>query len=175
MLINHVNLLLKFDCEKQHWKGGHGGWEFHAKRLNFIICGRNVRCPHNFCHDCSPGYKGQDICLQSDYKSDNEEYLSGSSNDEGTSDNQVTVIVGTVTSQQALDSVDSYPNRLFTPVQINEERTVNMKINTGADTPPPPHVQNPCISSHYTNRNWRKCLLMMSLRKSLNRPTGLTQ
>ena len=40
-------------CEKQHCKGGQGGWESHAKRLNFIICGRNVRCPHNVCQDCS--------------------------------------------------------------------------------------------------------------------------
>ncbi len=60
--------------------------------------------------------------------------MSGFSNDEGTSDNQVIVIVGTATSQQALDSVDSYPKRLFTPVQINDEHTVNMKIDTGTDT-----------------------------------------
>ena len=217
------------------------------------------------------------------------------------------MIVGTATSQQSLDSVDSYPKRLFTPVQINDEHTVNMKIDTVTDTclltvddlqalnlsldiqpcsavlkgyggqqinslgtttlkvahkdksistrftiidvlgqpsmigcqqaqelglitaniqeitrslgPPTklheaaqeghllkesvleehrdcfdklrkfpgtkyhitlnknatPYVQYPCISSHYTNRNWRKCLLMISLRKSLNRLTGLTQ
>ena len=46
----------------------------------------------------------------------------------------MTVIIGTVTSQQTLNSVDSYRDRLFTSVQINDERTVNMKIDTGADT-----------------------------------------
>lgn len=69
--------------------------------------------------------------------SDNELYSSNnndSNNNEDTADDQMTVIIGTVTSQQTLKSIDSYLDRLFKSVQINDLRTVNMKIDTGADT-----------------------------------------
>ena len=74
-----------------------------------------------------PGYEGQDIYLK-DYGSDCDD----SSSDEDSNSSHVTVIVGTVTSEEKMDGADSYLNRLYATVCINDKR--KMKIDTGADT-----------------------------------------
>jgi hypothetical protein len=47
---------LKFKCEKQHCMNREqGAKKFMKERLNVNIAVRKVRCPHNFCQDCSCG------------------------------------------------------------------------------------------------------------------------
>ena len=81
----------------------------------------------------SPDYKGQDIYLQDD--SDVEESPTDSDDNDSSSDaDHVIVIVGEITSEYSVDTVNSYPNKLFATIKINDKRSLKMKIDTGADT-----------------------------------------
>ena len=77
----------------------------------------------------SPDYRGQDIYLQVD---DDEDTNYCGDSDEGSE--PITVVLDTITSENTVDVVSSYPERIITTVKINDTRSIPMKVDTGADT-----------------------------------------
>ena len=55
--------------------------------------------------------------------------------EDGSSDTEArTVILGSVSTENALHSLDSHQNRIYRSVRLNDQCNVKMKIDTGADT-----------------------------------------
>ena len=77
----------------------------------------------------SPDYKGQDIYPQVDDEEDTDYY--GDSDEDS---EPVTVVLDTITSENTVDVVSSYPERIITTVKINDTRPIPVKVDTGADT-----------------------------------------
>ena len=77
----------------------------------------------------SPDYRGQDIYLQVNDEEDTD-YCGDS--DEGSE--PITVVLDTITSENTVDVVSSYPESIITTVKINDTRSIPMKVDTGADT-----------------------------------------
>lgn len=86
---------------------------------------RNVKQLHEIVD--SPNYEGQDIHLRPD---DCAEFA-----EDGYSDSEaIIVIFGSVSTENALHSLDSHQNRVYRSVRLNDKCNVKMKIDTGADT-----------------------------------------
>ena len=83
----------------------------------------------------SPEYQGHEIHLHND---DEETSDSSSINicdeDEGSDSEPITVLLDTITSNNSIDSMSSYPNKIYATVKINDRRSIQMKVDTGADT-----------------------------------------
>ena len=83
----------------------------------------------------SPEYQGQGIHLHND---DEETSDSSSINsydeDEGSDPDPIPVFLDTITSNNSVDSMSSYPNRIYATVKINDRHSLQMKVDTGADT-----------------------------------------
>ena len=77
----------------------------------------------------SPDYKGQDIYPQVNDKEDTDYY-----GDSDESSEPITVVLDTITSENTVDVVSSYPERIITTVKISDTRSIPMKVDTGADT-----------------------------------------
>ena len=77
----------------------------------------------------SPDYRGHDIYLQVDDEEDTD-YCGES--DEGSE--PITVVLGTITSENTVDVVSSYPEKIITTVKINDTRSIPIKVDTGTDT-----------------------------------------
>ena len=77
----------------------------------------------------SPDYRGHDIYLQVDDEEDTD-YCGDS--DEGSE--PITVVLGTITSENTVDVVSSYPEKIITTVKINDTRSIPIKVDTGTDT-----------------------------------------
>ena len=54
--------------------------------------------------------------------------------DEGSDSEPITVFLDTITSANSIDSISSYPNKIYATVKINDRRSTQMKVDTGADT-----------------------------------------
>ena len=46
----------------------------------------------------------------------------------------ITVVLDTITSENTVDAVSSYPERIINTIKINDTRSIAMKVDTGADT-----------------------------------------
>ena len=66
----------------------------------------------------SPDYRGQEIYLQVD---DDEDTNYFGDSDEGSE--PITVVLDTITSENTVDVVSSYPERIITTVKINDTRS----------------------------------------------------
>ena len=93
---------------------------------------RNVKQLHEIVD--SPNYEGQDIHLRPD---DSAEFAVNTFTyeEDGASDTEaITVILGSVSTENALHSLDSHQDRIYQSVRLNDKCNVKMKIDTGADT-----------------------------------------
>ncbi len=83
----------------------------------------------------SPEYQGQEIHLHDDSEETNDSSsVNSCDEDEGSDSEPIAVFLDTITSDNSVDSMSSYPNKIFTSVKINDKREIQMKIDTGADT-----------------------------------------
>ena len=64
--------------------------------------------------------------------------LNSCDEDEGSDSGPITVFLDTITSASSIDSMSSYPNKIYATVKINDRRIIQMKVDTRAD---------PCILS----------------------------
>ena len=78
----------------------------------------------------SPEYQGQEIHLHNDDSSS----INRCGEDEGSDSEPITVFLDTITSANSIDSISSYPNKIYATVKINDRHTTQMKVDTGADT-----------------------------------------
>ena len=93
---------------------------------------KNVKQLHEIVD--SPDYKGQEKHLRRD---DCAEFAVNTFTyeEDGSSDTEAcTVILGSVSTENALHSLDSHQNRIYRSVRLNDQCNVKMKIDTGADT-----------------------------------------
>jgi len=82
----------------------------------------------------SPNYEGKDIHLR---PKDWAEFAVNSftyEEDKSCDTEAITVILGSVSAENALHSLDSHQNRIYRSVWLNDMCNVKMKIDTGADT-----------------------------------------
>ena len=83
----------------------------------------------------SPEYKGQEIHLYDDSEETSDSSsVNSCDEDEGSDSEPIAVFLDTITSGNSVDSMSSYPNKIYTNVKINDKRNIQMKIDTGADT-----------------------------------------
>ena len=107
---------------------------FCRKKGHFlkVYMSRNVKQLHEIVD--SPDYEGQDMHLRTD------DYAKFAVNtftyeEDGSSDTEARrVILGTVSTENALHSLDSHQNRIYRSVRLNDQCNVKMKIDTDADT-----------------------------------------
>ena len=108
--------------------------KYCKKKGHFLkVCmKRKVKRLHEIVDD--PSYEGQDIHLQSGetpgYPNNAYTY-----EEEGSSDTEpITVILGSVSTENSVDSVHSHMHKIYRDVKLNDKCNVKMKIDTGADT-----------------------------------------
>ena len=83
----------------------------------------------------SPQYQGQEIHLYDhDEETSDSSSTSSSDEDEGSDPEPIAVFLDTITSENSVNSMNSYPNKIYTTVKINDQCSVQMKVDTGADT-----------------------------------------
>ena len=83
----------------------------------------------------SPQYQGQEIHLYDhDEETSDSSSTSSSDEDEGSDPEPIAVFLDTITSENSVNSMSSYPNKIYTTVKINDQCSVQMKVDTGADT-----------------------------------------
>ena len=83
----------------------------------------------------SPQYQGQEIHLYDhDEETSDSSSTSSSDEDEGNDPEPIAVFLDTITSENSVNSKSSYPNKIYTTVKINDQCSVQMKVDTGADT-----------------------------------------
>ena len=84
----------------------------------------------------SPEYKGQEIHLHDDSEETSDSSsVNSCDEDEGSDSEPIAVFLAdTITSGNSIDSMSSYPNKIYTNVEINDKRNIQIKIDTGADT-----------------------------------------
>ena len=76
----------------------------------------------------NPEYQGHEIHLHND----NEETSCDES--EESDSEPIMVFLDTITSDNSIDSVSNYPNKIYATVKINDRRSIQMKVDTGAGT-----------------------------------------
>ena len=91
----------------------------------------------------SPEYQGQDIHLEDGYPIDDdyEVYTYEEESEGETNDTEpITVFLRTLTSKKgqqtqkiSLNTLDSYPDKIYAKVKINEHHDMSLKVDTGAD------------------------------------------
>ena len=81
----------------------------------------------------NPQYQDQEIHLHDDDE-ETSDSSSTSSHDEDEEGDRIVVFLDTTTSENSVDSISSYPNKIYTTVKINDRRIIQMKVDTGADT-----------------------------------------
>ena len=83
----------------------------------------------------SPDYLGQEIHLHNDdEETSDSSSINSCEEDEGSNSEPITVFLDTITSDNSIDSMSSYPNKMYATVNINDRRSIQMKVDTGADT-----------------------------------------
>ena len=83
----------------------------------------------------SPEYQGQEIHLHNDdEETSDSSSINSCDDDEGSDSEPITVFLDIITSDNSIDSMSSYPNKIYATVKINDKRSFQMKVDTGADT-----------------------------------------
>ena len=83
----------------------------------------------------SPEYQGQEIHLNDhDEETSDSSSTSSSDEDEGSDLEPIAVFLDTITSENSVNRMNSYPNKIYTTVKINDQCSIQMKVDTGADT-----------------------------------------
>lgn len=83
----------------------------------------------------SPQYQGQEIHLHGDDGETSDSSSMSSCDEEEASDSEpITVFLDTITSENSVDSMSNFPSKIYTTVKINGQRSIQMKVDTGADT-----------------------------------------
>ena len=60
--------------------------------------------------------------------------ISSCDEEEASDSEPITVFLDTITSENSVDSMSSFPSKIYTTVKINGQRSIQMKVDTGADT-----------------------------------------
>ena len=97
----------------------------------------------------SPEYQGQEIHLHNDAEeSSDSSNINSCDVDEESDSEPITVFLDTITSDNSVDSISNYPNKIYVTVKINDRRSIQIKVDTGADTciPTADDLQGPGIS-----------------------------
>ena len=82
----------------------------------------------------SPQYQGQEIHLHDhDEETSDSSSTSSCDEDEGSDPEPIAVFLDTITSENSVNSMNSYPDKIYTTVKINDQRSIQMKVDTGAD------------------------------------------
>ena len=83
-------------------------------------------------------YRGQDIHLEDEYPSDDncDDYAHEEGPGEETNNTDpITVFLATLTStKDRQNALDSHPDKIYANVKINKHHSMNLKVDTGADT-----------------------------------------
>ena len=83
----------------------------------------------------SPQYQGQEIHLQGDDgETSDSSSISSCDEDEPSDSEPIAVFLDAITSDSSVDSMSSFPNKIYTTVKVNNQRNIKMKVDTGADT-----------------------------------------
>ena len=83
----------------------------------------------------SPQYQGQEIHLQGDDRETSDSSSIRSCDEDEPSDSEpIAVFLDTITSDNSVDSMGSFPNKIYTTIKVNNQRNIKMKVDTGADT-----------------------------------------
>ena len=94
---------------------------------------KHLKQVHNIVQN--PQYQGQEIHLQDDDDETSDSSSTSSHDEDKEGDRErIAVFVDTITSENSVYSMSSYPNKIYTTVQINNRRNIQMKVDTGADT-----------------------------------------
>ena len=76
----------------------------------------------------SPQSQGQEIHLHGDDGQTSDSSSVSSCNEDGASDSEpITVFLDTITSDNSVDSTRSFPNKIYTTVKINVQRSIQMR------------------------------------------------
>ena len=79
----------------------------------------------------SPEYQGQEIHLHNDDEETSDSSSIHSCDEDEESDSEpITVFLDTITSDNSIDSMSSYPNKIYATVKINDRRSIQMKVDT---------------------------------------------
>ena len=82
----------------------------------------------------SPDYHSQDILWQDDDEETSDSSSTCSYDENNYSDLEpITVILNTITSENSVHGMSSYPNKILATIKINDKRNIQMKVDTGAD------------------------------------------
>jgi len=82
----------------------------------------------------NPEYQGQEIHLLNDNKETSDSSsTNGCDEDEDSDSEPIMVFLDTITSDSSIDSMSIYPNKIYATVKINDRRSIQMKVDTGAD------------------------------------------
>ena len=83
----------------------------------------------------SPEYQGQEIHLHNDdEETSDSSSINSCDDDEGSDSEPITVFLDTINSDNSIDSMGRFPNKIYASVKINDKRSLQMKVDTGADT-----------------------------------------
>jgi len=80
----------------------------------------------------SPQYQGH--LHGDDGETSDSSSISSCDEDEASDSESITVFLVTITSDNSVDSMNSFPSKIYTAVKINGQRSIQMKVDTGADT-----------------------------------------
>lgn len=83
----------------------------------------------------SPQNQGQEIHLHGDNgETSDSSSISSCDEDEASDSEPITVFLDTITSDNSVDSMSSFRSKIYTTVKINGQRSIQMKVDTRADT-----------------------------------------
>ena len=125
-----------FRCGNKHDSGAtcpatHAKCTYCMKTGNFqkVCVKKRLKQVHEIVQ--SPEYQGQEIHLHNDdEETSDSSSINSCDDDEGSDSEPITVFLDTITSDNSVDSMSSYPNKIYATVK----RSLQMKVDTGADT-----------------------------------------
>ena len=83
----------------------------------------------------NPQYQGQEIHLHDhDEETSDSSSTSSSDENEGSDPEPIAVFLDTITSENSLNSMNSYPNTIYTTVKIKDQCSIQIKVETGEHT-----------------------------------------
>ena len=83
----------------------------------------------------SPQYQGQEIHLYDHDEETRDSSSTSSSDEDKRSDPEpIAVFLDTITFENSVNSMISYPDKIYTTVKINDQCSIQMKVDMGADT-----------------------------------------
>jgi len=83
----------------------------------------------------NPEYQGQEIHLHNDNEETSDSSsTNGCDEDEDSDSEPIMVFLDTITSDNSIYSMSTYPNKIYGTVKINDKCSIQMKVDAGADT-----------------------------------------